>query len=85
MIKYLKNVLYSLDLAANSILFLGDPRETISSRCGKYVYSNKGLIPCVLCKLLDLYEKDHCLKNVDRNVGGYSVIWENDPAKKSNV
>lgn len=76
MIRYFKNIIYLIDCAANCILFLGDPRETISSRCGKYFYANKGFIPCVVCKFLDLFEKDHCLKNVDKNVGDKSVIWE---------
>lgn len=77
MIQYLKNILYLLDCTVNCILFLGDPRETISSRCGKYVYAKRGTIPCVICKLLNIFEKDHCLKNIDKTIGDKAVTWEN--------
>jgi hypothetical protein len=39
----------------------GDPSETISSRAGFGM--ERGSKPwCVLCKFLDLFEKDHCQK-----------------------
>lgn len=65
---YLKNIIIALDQLANTFL-AGDPDETISSRMGKYVYRRRGFIPCVICKLLDLFEKDHCLKSIERDRG----------------
>mgnify|MGYP003441953793 len=37
----------------------GDPRETISSRADKARDKNRKWA-CVLCKILDRIEKDHC-------------------------
>lgn len=61
---YIINILIAIDQLLNALL-LGSPDETISSRMGKYVYRGRGFIPCVLCKLLDLFEKDHCKNSVE--------------------
>ena len=75
MIQYILNLIHLLDQAVNTILG-GDPQETLSSRMGKYVYLNRGSIPCYVCKFLDLFEKDHCLKSVNKYEGSKAVIWE---------
>lgn len=42
--------------------FNGDSRETISSRA--YRAMKKGNIPaCVLCRVLDILDKEHCKKS----------------------
>lgn len=39
----------------------GDPKETISSRAGRGEEAgSRGW--CILCRFLDLFEKDHCKK-----------------------
>ena len=40
----------------------GDPDETISSRAGRGTQESKPSW-CVLCRLLDWIEKDHCRKS----------------------
>lgn len=70
---YLWNILRVEDRAANVILLLRDPRETISSSAGKAMLRG-ALWACVLCKFLNLFQKDHCLKSIDRTVGDEGVI-----------
>jgi hypothetical protein len=64
------NLLISLDQLLNTLLG-GHPDETLSSRMGKYVQKGRGVIPCVLCKILDVIfrEKDHCIKNIESDRG----------------
>lgn len=62
--QYLINIAISLDQLLNT-LCAGNPDETLSSRMGKYVYRGRGVIPCVICKFLDLFEKDHCKKSIE--------------------
>lgn len=63
----------SLDQLANTLL-AGDPDETISSRMGKYVQRGRGVIPCLLCRLLDVVfkDKDHCVKSIEPDEGDRS-------------
>ena len=67
---YLWNVLIGLDQFGNTLLG-GHPDETISSRMGKYVVRGRGLVPCVICKLLDVItrQKDHCIKSIESDEG----------------
>jgi len=64
--KYIWNILISLDQLLNTLL-LGDPDETISSRCGKRK-SN-----CKLCKwlcyLLNKIDKKHCMDAIEPDEG----------------
>lgn len=53
-------------------LTLGDPGETVSSRAGKAML-RKVLWACILCKLLDLAQKDHCLKAIDAADGRRAI------------
>lgn len=67
--QWILNILIWLDQGVNVIFFFGDPDETISSRAGKYAVRGRGFIPCVLCKFLDLFEKDHCKKSIENDEG----------------
>lgn len=66
--RYLLNLLIAFDQLANTAL-AGDPDETISSRMGKYAARGKGWVPCQLCKLLNLFEKDHCKNSIEHDRG----------------
>jgi len=65
---YLLNLLIAIDQLINTIL-LGDPDETLSSRMGKYAVNGRGWIPCQLCKLLNIFDKDHCIKSIEQDEG----------------
>lgn len=59
---YLSRIWSALDILLNVVL-LG-AMETISSRCGKQlVTGNPCKACCLLCRLLDLRWKDHCINN----------------------
>lgn len=58
-------ILVSLDQLANT-LALGNPDETLSSRAQKARERGKAW-GCVLCGLLDLIDRDHCLRAVERD------------------
>lgn len=60
---YLMNLLISLDQLGNTILG-GLPDETISSRAAKAKLQGKRW-GCVLCKLLDKLDKNHCEKSIE--------------------
>jgi len=66
--RYFFNLLIALDQLVNTLL-IGSPDETISSRMGKYAVNGRGFIPCQLCKLLNLFEKDHCIKSIELDEG----------------
>jgi len=76
---YVKNVLVTLDCLGNTILG-GDPDETISSRSAKaQAYEQSLLYPrwgwgCRMCSFLAIFQKDHCAKALERNVGHRAVI-----------
>lgn len=61
------NILISLDQLLN-VLMKGDPDETISSRAAKAKIKNKKW-GCILCKILDWFDKDHCEKNIEHDEG----------------
>lgn len=59
-LRYVRRVLKSLDQFAN-VLLGGDVGETISQRAARL--RDKGVvIGCVLCRLLDLFDRNHCDK-----------------------
>lgn len=65
--RYALNILISLDQLVNA-LAAGDPDETISSRAGKA--ARKGVLwGCLLCRLLDRLEKDHCNSSIEPDRG----------------
>lgn len=61
--KQIWNALVHLDRKANHLLG-GCPTETISCRAGKAQIKNERWA-CILCKFLDIFDRDHCAKNVD--------------------
>lgn len=65
---YFWNVLISFDQFCNTLLG-GDPDETISSRSGKYARRGRGWFPCQLCRLLNLLDKDHCIRSIEDDEG----------------
>lgn len=72
--KYLWNLLLALDQGINTLLG-GDPDETISSRAGKAMLKGKRW-GCVLCRLLDALEKDHCINNIEPDEGSRALIGD---------
>ncbi|UTS51987.1 hypothetical protein [Synechococcus phage BUCT-ZZ01] len=54
----------SFDKLANTV-FGGSINETISKRAGRVKEQN--LTACVLCKFLDVFDKDHCAKELRKN------------------
>jgi hypothetical protein len=70
--KYLWNLLVSFDQFINTFL-LGDPDETISSRAAKAALKGKRW-GCVLCRLLDYVQKDHCLKSLEVDEGSQAIV-----------
>lgn len=65
--KYFWNLLVSLDQFVNT-LFGGYPDETISSRAAKAKRKKKKW-GCILCKFLDIFDKNHCEKNIELDEG----------------
>lgn len=70
--RYLLNFLILLDEFGNTVTG-GDPGETISSRAGKAMVAGKTW-GCVLCRFLNLFQKDHCLKSINPDDGTRAVI-----------
>lgn len=60
---YFLRILISIDQLANTILG-GNEDETISSRAAKAKLQGKRW-GCVLCKLLDKIDKNHCEKSIE--------------------
>lgn len=69
--KYLWNIIVSLDQLVN-VLWLGDPDETVSSRAAK-ASARGDRWACVLCKVLDRIQKDHCKNSVESDEGANAV------------
>lgn len=65
--RWVLNVLIALDDLLSAIL-LGDPQETISSRLGKAMLKGARWA-CLLCRLLDRIQPDHCLHSIERDRG----------------
>ena len=64
--KYIWNLLISIDQLGNTILG-GDPDETISSRTGKLMHKRRWAK--WLAAFLDLFEKDHAQKAIEKDEG----------------
>lgn len=65
--RYLWNLFIAVDQLVNTI-FGGYPDETISSRMGKR--ARKGdKFAIHFCSVLDVLEKDHCEKSIERDEG----------------
>jgi hypothetical protein len=73
--KYIWNVLIAIDQLANTLLFFGDPQETISSRLGKHLANHDKCPVCnLLCKFLNLFQKDHCIKAIEPDQGSDAIF-----------
>jgi len=70
--QYLINFAILLDESLNTLTG-GDPGETVSSRAGKALTEGKTWA-CVLCRFLDLFQKDHCLKSINPDDGTRAVV-----------
>lgn len=70
--QYLLNFAILLDELGNTLTG-GDPGETISSRAGKAMQEGNRFA-CVLCRFLDLFQKDHCLKSINPDDGSRAVV-----------
>jgi len=70
--RYLWNLLISLDQLVNT-LFLGNPDETISSRCGKKIRKVRKdpSVTCYfcgyLCYLLNIIDTNHCKESIEED------------------
>ena len=64
---YTARVFVAFDQLLNALLG-GDEDETLSSRLGKDARRGR-YVGCVLCKLLDLIDKNHCEKAIERDEG----------------
>lgn len=67
-IKYVWNILISVDQFFNAIIG-GSPDETISSRMGKHLAKRDCMMCNFLCRLLNLVDKNHCVKSIERDEG----------------
>jgi hypothetical protein len=70
--QYLWNLLILIDETANTLTG-GDPGETVSSRAGKAMKEGKAW-GCILCRFLDLFQKDHCIISINNDDGSRAVI-----------
>lgn len=70
--RYIWNLLIALDQLGNA-LFAGDPDETISSRAGKAMHEGK-VWGCVLCRVLNWFERDHCAKSIEQDEGADAAL-----------
>jgi hypothetical protein len=66
--RYIWNLLISLDQLMNTILG-GFPDETMSSRMGKHVAKKDCPFCNFVCKFLNLFQKDHCVKSIESDEG----------------
>ena len=66
--QYVWNIIIWIDQGVNVVFMRGDPDETVSSRAAKA--QRKGhRWGCVLCRFMDLFDKDHCEKNIEPDEG----------------
>jgi hypothetical protein len=66
--QYIWNVLISIDQFCNALLG-GYPDETMSSRMGKHLAKHDCPFCNFMCKLLNLIQKNHCIKSIERDRG----------------
>lgn len=59
--RYIFNVLVAWDRWWNAVL-AGDPDMTISGRMGRAIANGHCRLCGPVCRLLDLFDKDHCAK-----------------------
>lgn len=74
--RYLLNWARWLDEGLN-VATGGDADETLSSRAGKALKNGRPWA-CILCRFLDIFQKDHCLKSINPDDGGLATIPDGD-------
>ena len=71
--EYLMNILRWLDIGANVIFLFGSYNETISERSARA--RNKGKVwGCVLCRILDAIQKNHCNNALTTRIGADAIL-----------
>lgn len=65
---YFWNVLISIDQFINTLLG-GFPDETMSSRMGKHLAKRDCILCNFICRMLNLFQKDHCQKSLEKDEG----------------
>jgi hypothetical protein len=70
--RFMLNMLVLLDQLGNTLTG-GSPNETISERAAK-ARNNKKAWGCVLCRLLDCIQKDHCNNALKSTIGDDAII-----------
>lgn len=70
--RYIMNILRWLDEGFN-VLTGGDANETLSSRAGKAQRAGKRWA-CVLCRGLDLIQRDHCKRSINPDDGANATL-----------
>jgi hypothetical protein len=68
---YLKNIFLAVSQVLN-VLLGGDPDETLSSRAGKARLNGRAW-GCILCKVLDRLDKNHCTNAIENDEGKNAV------------
>lgn len=75
--RYFLNILIAIDQFFNA-LFFGDPDETMSSRFGKWLSlphdTWKWKVSYAICRVLHIFEKEHCLKHIENDEGIYDLL-----------
>lgn len=75
--RYFWNIIIGIDQLINT-LFGGDPDETISSRLGKWLVlphdQLKWKISYTICRILHLFDKNHCIKNIEEDEGANDIF-----------
>lgn len=66
---YIKRVGIAIDQLINVVFFNGDEDETLSSRMGKRVLRGDCKVCYVICRFLDIFDKDHCYKSIEHDEG----------------
>lgn len=63
-----------------NVLRGGDPHETISSVAGKAQVKGERWA-CMLCRFLDLFQKDHCKNSILKDIGTEAVAPDAIPTQ----
>lgn len=75
LLKYVFNILLSFDRFVNAILG-GDPEMTLSGRMGRTIREGHCVLCKGICKILNYFDKNHCLKqsNIEAKEGS-DALW----------
>jgi hypothetical protein len=81
MLRFIYNILLLLDQALN-VLLLGDPSETVSSRCGRAMASDRPILFArLLTKLINwifgrlVGQRNHSIESIDYDENFKYEIW----------